>query len=154
MLFTIIFYDGVTLNTSDAETAIRACDLMDRVSAVINADTKEVLWGSLPWCMLSEEERQHKTELRERAFARKRESNYKEAYLENKLYANASSIAALMRCEDECIEHGLTDVILTLAKEQCDRRFKLYSRGLITKKELLDVQELKSVIPVKEKIAV
>ena len=114
---------------------------------VVNADTKEILLGQLLWCMLSVEEHQRKIKLCERAFIRKCESEYKKAYLADKLYANSYSAKKLAYAEKACIKYGLTDIILTLAKEQCDHHFKLYNRGLISEKELLDVDELKSVIP-------
>ena len=147
MLFTIVFYDGITLNTSDAETAIRACNMMDKVDAVVNTDTKEVLFGSLPDCMLSEEELERNAKARKRAFQRKREAEYKEAYLKNKLYEDDYTRKSLDRAERDCVCEGLTDIILSLAKEQCDKRYKLFKRGLITKKELLEINELKFVIP-------
>ena len=48
MLFTIVFNEnGLTLNTTDMETAFHACDMPQLVSAVINAETGKILWGSL-----------------------------------------------------------------------------------------------------------
>ena len=48
MLFTIVFDEnGLTLNTTDIETAFHACDMPQLVQAVINAETGKVLWGSL-----------------------------------------------------------------------------------------------------------
>lgn len=40
MLFTIVFNEyGLTLDTTDMETAFHACDMPQLVSAVINAET-------------------------------------------------------------------------------------------------------------------
>ena len=48
MLFTIVFNEyGLTLDTTDMETAFHACDMPQLVSAVINAETGKILWGSL-----------------------------------------------------------------------------------------------------------
>lgn len=48
MLFTIVFNEyGLTLDTTDMETAFHACDMPQLVEAVINAETGKVLWGSL-----------------------------------------------------------------------------------------------------------
>ena len=57
MLFTIVFNEyGLTLNTTDVETAFHACDMPQLVDAVVNAETGKVLWGSLPDNMLTLEE--------------------------------------------------------------------------------------------------
>lgn len=48
MLFTIVFNEyGLTLDTTDMETAFHACDMPQLVQAVINAETGKILWGSL-----------------------------------------------------------------------------------------------------------
>lgn len=48
MLFTIVFNEGgLTLDTTDIETAFHACDMPQLVDAVINAETGKILWGSL-----------------------------------------------------------------------------------------------------------
>lgn len=48
MVFTIVFDEyGLTLNTTDMETAFHACDMPQLVQAVINAETGKILWGSL-----------------------------------------------------------------------------------------------------------
>lgn len=48
MLFTIVFNEyGLSLDTTDIETAFHACDMPQLVQAVINAETGKVLWGSL-----------------------------------------------------------------------------------------------------------
>lgn len=75
MLFTIVFDEVGTLDTTDIKTAFHACELTHLVSAVLNAETKEVLYGELPDWMLSPEEakaRAKKEELaRKRAWADK-----------------------------------------------------------------------------------
>lgn len=75
MLFTIVFDEVGTLDTTDIKTAFQACELTHLVSAVLNAETKEVLYGELPDWMLSPEEakaRAKKEELtRKRAWADK-----------------------------------------------------------------------------------
>lgn len=76
MLFTIVFDEVGTLDTTDIKTAFHACGLTHLVSAVLNAETKEVLYGELPDWMLSPEEakaRAKKEELaRKRALADKK----------------------------------------------------------------------------------
>lgn len=48
MVFTIVFDEyGLTLDTTDMETAFHACDMPQLVQAVINAETGKILWGSL-----------------------------------------------------------------------------------------------------------
>lgn len=75
MLFTIVFDEVGTLNTTDIKTAFQACGQTQLVSAVLNAETKEVLYGELPDWMLSPEEAKaiaEKEELaRKRAWADK-----------------------------------------------------------------------------------
>lgn len=75
MLFTIVFDEVGTLDTTDIKTAFQACGQTQLVSAVLNAETKEVLYGELPDWMLSPEEakvRAEKEELaRKRAWADK-----------------------------------------------------------------------------------
>ncbi len=57
MLFTIVFNEyGLTLNTTDVETAFHACDMPQLVDAVVNAETGKVLWGSLSECELTPEQ--------------------------------------------------------------------------------------------------
>ncbi len=52
MLFTIVFNEyGLTLDTTDMETAFHACDMPQLVQAVINAETGKILWGSLEHSM-------------------------------------------------------------------------------------------------------
>lgn len=48
MLFTIVFDEVGTLDTTDIKTAFQACGQTQLVSAVLNAETKEVLYGELP----------------------------------------------------------------------------------------------------------
>ena len=55
MLFTIVFNKyGLTLDTTDMETAFHACDMPQLVQAVINAETGKILWGSLEHPMKSD----------------------------------------------------------------------------------------------------
>lgn len=70
MLFTIVFDEVGTLDTTDIKTAFQACGLTHLVSAVLNAETKEVLYGELPDWMLSPEETKARAEKEE--LARKR----------------------------------------------------------------------------------
>lgn len=70
MLFTIVFDEVGTLDTTDIKTAFQACELTHLVSAVLNAETKEVLYGELPDWMLTPEEAKARAEKRE--LARKR----------------------------------------------------------------------------------
>lgn len=70
MLFTIVFDEVGTLDTTDIKTAFQACELTHLVSAVLNAETKEVLYGELPDWMLSPEEAKARAEKEE--LARKR----------------------------------------------------------------------------------
>ena len=57
MLFTIVFNEyGLSLDTTDMETAFHACDMPQLVEAVINAETGKVLWGSLHECELTPEQ--------------------------------------------------------------------------------------------------
>lgn len=70
MLFTIVFDDVGTLDTTDIKTAFQACGQTQLVSAVLNAETKEVLYGELPDWMLSPEEA--KARAKEEELARKR----------------------------------------------------------------------------------
>ena len=70
MLFTIVFDEIGTLDTTDIKTAFHACELTHLVSAVLNAETKEVLYGELPDWMLTPEEAKARAEKRE--LARKR----------------------------------------------------------------------------------
>lgn len=70
MLFTIVFDEVGTLDTTDIKTAFHACGLTHLVSAVLNAETKEVLYGELPDWMLTPEEAKARAEKRE--LARKR----------------------------------------------------------------------------------
>lgn len=78
MLFTIVFDEVGTLDTTDIKTAFQACGQTQLVSAVLNAETKEVLYGELPDWMLTPEEakaRAEKEELaRKRALADKKGS--------------------------------------------------------------------------------
>lgn len=62
MLFTIVFDEVGTLDTTDIKTAFQACGQTQLVSAVLNAETKEVLYGELPDWMLSPEEAKVKAE--------------------------------------------------------------------------------------------
>lgn len=70
MLFTIVFDEVGTLDTTDIKTAFQACGMTHMVSAVLNAETKEVLYGELPDWMLTPEEAKAKAEKEE--LARKR----------------------------------------------------------------------------------
>lgn len=70
MLFTIVFDEVGTLDTTDIKTAFHACELTHLVSAVLNAETKEVLYGELPDWMLTPEEAKARAE--KRKLARKR----------------------------------------------------------------------------------
>lgn len=70
MLFTIVFDEVGTLDTTDIKTAFQACGQTQLVSAVLNAETKEVLYGELPDWMLSPEEAKARAEKEE--LARKR----------------------------------------------------------------------------------
>lgn len=75
MLFTIVFNEVGTLNTTDIKTAFQACGETQLVSAVLNAETKEVLYGELPDWMLTPEEARARAEAKEhskkRAWAEK-----------------------------------------------------------------------------------
>lgn len=70
MLFTIVFDEVGTLDTTDIKTAFQACGQTQLVSAVLNAETKEVLYGELPDWMLTPEEAKARAEKKE--LARKR----------------------------------------------------------------------------------
>lgn len=70
MLFTIVFDEVGTLDTTDIKTAFQACGQTQLVSAVLNAETKEVLYGELPDWMLTPEEAKARAEKEE--LARKR----------------------------------------------------------------------------------
>lgn len=77
MLFTIVFDEVGTLDTTDIKTAFQACGQTQLVSAVLNAETKEVLYGELPDWMLSPEEAKVRAEKKE--LARKRALDDKQA---------------------------------------------------------------------------
>lgn len=77
MLFTIVFDDVGTLDTTDIKTVFQACGQTQLVSAVLNAETKEVLYGELPDWMLSPEEAKARAE--EEELARKRAWTDKQA---------------------------------------------------------------------------
>lgn len=70
MLFTIVFDEVGTLDTTDIKTAFQACGQTQLVSAVLNAETKEVLYGELPDWMLTPEKAKARAEKKE--LARKR----------------------------------------------------------------------------------
>lgn len=70
MLFTIVFDEVGTLDTTDIKTAFQACGMTHMVSAVLDAETKEVLYGELPDWMLTPEEAKARAEAEE--YARKR----------------------------------------------------------------------------------
>lgn len=62
MLFTIVFNEGgLTLDTTDIETAFHACDMPQLVDAVINAETGKILWGSLEHPVKSAETKKKST---------------------------------------------------------------------------------------------
>ena len=77
MLFTIVFDEVGTLDTTDIKTAFQACGQTQLVSAVLNAETKEVLYGELPDWMLTPEEAKARAEKKE--LARKRALDDKQA---------------------------------------------------------------------------
>lgn len=77
MLFTIVFDEVGTLDTTDIKTAFQACGMTHMVSAVLDAETKEVLYGELPDWMLTPEEAKARAEKKE--LARKRAMNDKQA---------------------------------------------------------------------------
>lgn len=77
MLFTIVFDEVGTLDTTDIKTAFQACGMTHIVSAVLDAETKEVLYGELPDWMLTPEEAKTRAEKKE--LARKRALDDKQA---------------------------------------------------------------------------
>ena len=77
MLFTIVFDEVGTLDTTDIKTAFQACGMTHMVSAVLDAETKEVLYGELPDWMLTPEEAKARAEKKE--LARKRAWDDKQA---------------------------------------------------------------------------
>lgn len=67
MLFTIVFDEVGTLDTTDIKTAFQACGMTHMVSAVLDAETKEVLYGELPDWMLTPEAARARAEAAEHA---------------------------------------------------------------------------------------
>ena len=67
MLFTIVFDEVGSLDTTDIKTAFQACGQTQLVSAVLNAETKEVLYGELPDWMLAPEEAKARADKKELA---------------------------------------------------------------------------------------
>lgn len=60
------------------------------------------------------------------------EWEYKNAYINTLVHPSKYYTSAFDEMERSCIENGLTDVVLFRAKQQCDRLYKLYNRGLVS----------------------
>lgn len=71
-MYGIVFEYGMVLKTNDVDTVIRACNMVPVVEAIVNLETKEILFGQLPDCMLAEEERAERYAQRQKAMEEKR----------------------------------------------------------------------------------
>lgn len=116
MLFTIVFDEVGTLDTTDIKTAFQACGQTQLVSAVLNAETKEVLYGELPDWMLSPEEAKVRAEKEE--LARKRAWADKQARdaFKNSDYERKPKVGGITRASASREQYD-DAIIIPMAKE-------------------------------------
>ncbi len=132
-----------------------ACGQTQLVSAVLNAETHEVLYGELPDWMLTPEEAKARTkrkmQAKEKAWAERKFRDeeekqadliwwFKTTYLMMKVNPSQENIDRHSKAMRACLKNGLTDVNFHFAQKACDVALpqvaKLYNRGLYGANEI------------------